>query len=76
MLWRITGPTATSEFLESVPDAKDYRKIAPATMPVRPAVPHAEPDDVFDIKYYTRGRKRSVKTMVQEIDPVALAAEV
>jgi len=74
--WSITGPTASSEFLESVPDAKDYRKIAPATMPVRPSIPHAETDKVFDIKYYTRDRKRSVKTTVQEMDPVALAAEL
>nr|PNR37407.1 hypothetical protein PHYPA_020516 [Physcomitrium patens] len=74
--WAITGPTATSEFLESVPDASDYRKIAPATVTVRPAIPHAEPAHVFDIKYHTRDRKRSVKTTVQEMDPVALAAEL
>jgi len=74
--WSITGPTATSEFLESVPDAKDYRKIAPATMPVRPSIPHAETSTVFDIKYYTRDRKRSVKVTTQEIDPVALAKEM
>ncbi|KAG0504122.1 hypothetical protein M758_5G042100 [Ceratodon purpureus] len=74
--WTVTGPTATPEFLESVPDANDYRKIAPATMAVRPAIPHAEPGQVFDIKYHTRDRKRSVKTTVQEMDPVALAAEL
>lgn len=74
--WTITGPTSTSEFRESVPDAKDYRVFAPATMPVRPAVPHAETAHVFDIKYYSRDRKRSVKTTVHEVDPVALAAEL
>jgi hypothetical protein len=74
--WAITGPTATPEFVKSVPDASDYRTIAPATMPVRPAIPHAEPAHVFDIKYYTRDRKRSVKTTSQEVDPLALAAEL
>lgn len=74
--WEITGPTATPEFLESVPLAKDYRKIAPATMPVRPAIPHAEPATVFDIKYHTRDRKRHLVQTVQEVEPSALAAEL
>lgn len=74
--WTITGPTATPEFLESVPDATDYRKFAPATVPVRPAVPHAETDKVFDIKYYTRDRKRSGTVTVVEMDPAVVAAEM
>lgn len=56
--WQITGPVSTAEYLDPLPDASDYRVHAPATQPQRAIVPHAEPEHVFDIKYYVRDTRR------------------
>lgn len=74
--WTVTGPTATSEFLESVPLAKDYRVHAPATQPLTPAIPQADADKVFDIKYYTRDRRRHVVRTIAEVEPSKYAGEL
>ncbi|KAL2621678.1 hypothetical protein R1flu_001883 [Riccia fluitans] len=61
----IASPAASSEFLPALPDASEYRKHAPATQPKRVFVPHAEPEHVFDIKYYTRDRRRTPPTTTE-----------
>ncbi|KAL3699561.1 hypothetical protein R1sor_017583 [Riccia sorocarpa] len=68
--WEITGPASGSEFLPALPDATEYRKHAPATQPKRVFIPQAEPEHVFDIKYYTRDRRRTPPTTTSlEVSP-------
>lgn len=74
--WQITGPASSPEFLEALPDAADYRKHAPATQPKRVFVPQAEPEHVFDIKYYTRDRRRTPPTTTMlEVSPSEITLE-
>ncbi|KAK1305486.1 hypothetical protein QJS10_CPA10g01986 [Acorus calamus] len=55
--WEITGPCSHPEYRDAVPLASEYRRRCPATThPV--VVPTSDPDTVFDIKYYTRDRRR------------------
>lgn len=57
--WEITGPVSTAEYLDPLPNAGTYRINSPATQPQRAIVPHAEPEHVFDIKYYVRDTRRA-----------------
>ncbi|PSC72489.1 hypothetical protein C2E20_4316 [Micractinium conductrix] len=57
--WRYTGPVSGPEYLSHLPRAVDYRGIAPASQPLRPAVPQSEDDRVYDIKYYVRDHRRA-----------------
>lgn len=57
--WRITGVASDPEFQPYLPVASDYRTHSPMSQPVRAVVPHADPNLVYDIKYYPRdGRRR------------------
>eukprot|EP00887_Chlorella_sp_A99_P006106 scaffold22.g6106.t1 len=39
--------------MSHLPKAVDYRRFGPASAPIRPAVPQAEEDKVYNIKYYS-----------------------
>ena len=55
---QITGPTSSSEFKLSILPADKYRPFSPASPPVKVIVPHGRPETTFDIKYFTRERRR------------------
>ncbi|KAJ8506754.1 hypothetical protein OPV22_007640 [Ensete ventricosum] len=57
--WEITGPCSDPEYRSAVPMATEYRRFCPATAPAKACIPTSEPETVFDIKYYTRDRRRS-----------------
>lgn len=59
--WEITGPCSDPEYLDAVPNALEYRAFSPATAPLRARVPQAEPEHVYDIKYYTRDYRKNFK---------------
>jgi len=61
MPWEITGPCSDPEYENAVPNALDYRPFSPASAPVRVYVPSADPELVFDIKYFPRDYKRNFK---------------
>jgi hypothetical protein len=59
--WEITGPCASPEYRSALPDALEYRLKCPATVRDnrdRAIVPTSDPETVYDIKYYTRDRRR------------------
>ncbi|XP_058070473.1 uncharacterized protein LOC131219384 [Magnolia sinica] len=56
--WEITGPCADPEYRNAVPRALEYRRFCPATQPGVASIPSSDPETVFDIKYYTRDRRR------------------
>lgn len=58
--WKYTGPASSPEYMSHLPKAVDYRRFGPASAPIRPAVPQAEEDKVYNIKYYTRDSRRDV----------------
>jgi hypothetical protein len=49
---------ASPENLPSLTTPDKYRPFAPGSPPVQVSVPHARPETTFDIKYYTRERRR------------------
>ena len=55
---QITGPTSSSEFKLSILPADKYRPFSPGSPPVKVIVPHGRPETTFDIKYFTRERRR------------------
>ena len=55
----ITGPVSSPDYVSHLARAPEFRGIAPSSFPVRASVPYAEPDRVYDIKYYTRDMRRS-----------------
>lgn len=57
--WEITGPCASPEYRSALPKATEYRPFCPATPPEKVCIPTSEPETVFDIKYYTRDRRRN-----------------
>mmetsp|Transcript_10705 Transcript_10705/g.29723 ORF Transcript_10705/g.29723 Transcript_10705/m.29723 type:complete len:123 (+) Transcript_10705:1765-2133(+) len=57
--WAITGPVSSPDYVSHLARAPEFRGIAPSSFPVRASVPYAEPDRVYDIKYYTRDMRRS-----------------
>ncbi|KAG6502748.1 hypothetical protein ZIOFF_035035 [Zingiber officinale] len=57
--WEITGPCADPEYRSAIPMAMEYRPFSPATPPAKVCIPTSEPETVFDIKYYTRDRRRN-----------------
>ncbi|XP_074286359.1 uncharacterized protein LOC141611671 [Silene latifolia] len=57
--WEITGPCASPEYRSAVPKATEYRPFCPATEPQHAIVPTANPDTVFDIKYFPRDQRRN-----------------
>jgi hypothetical protein len=59
LLAQLTGPAASPESLPSLTTADHYREHAPGSPTVRVFVPHARPETTFDIKYYTRDRRRA-----------------
>uniref|UniRef100_A0A0E0C830 Uncharacterized protein n=1 Tax=Oryza meridionalis TaxID=40149 RepID=A0A0E0C830_9ORYZ len=58
--WEITGPCASPEYRSALPGALEYRQRCPATLTkdTMAVVPTSEPETVYDIKYYTRDRRR------------------
>ncbi|XP_077211451.1 furry [Tasmannia lanceolata] len=56
--WEITGPCADPEYRNPIPKATEYRLFCPATPHANACIPTSEPETVFDIKYYTRDRRR------------------
>ena len=62
--WRITGPAASPENLYPIHPASVYRNVAPGSQEA-PIVPHAEPQNVFDIKYFPRERRRANEAVLQ-----------
>uniref|UniRef100_A0A803N147 Uncharacterized protein n=2 Tax=Chenopodium quinoa TaxID=63459 RepID=A0A803N147_CHEQI len=57
--WQITGPCASPEYKSAVPKASEYRLFCPATIPQQAIVPSANPETVFDIKYFPRDQRRN-----------------
>ncbi|CAO2166490.1 unnamed protein product, partial [Urochloa humidicola] len=60
--WEITGPCASPEYLSALPGALEYRVKCPATVRDdrdRAIVPTSDPETVYDIKYFTRDRRRN-----------------
>ena len=55
----ITGPVSSPDYLSHLARAPEFRGVAPTSFPVRASVPYAEPDRVYDTKYYTRDMRRS-----------------
>merc|ERR1719359_1692136 len=56
---RVTGPLASKDWHSADLPVEQYRLQTPGTPRQTPMVPHAEPDEVYDIKYFTRDAKRS-----------------
>eukprot|EP00898_Chlorokybus_atmophyticus_P004431 jgi/Chlat1/498/Chrsp103S01097 len=72
--WEVTGVAAGEEFRESMTYAGSYRVHAPGTNPKRAIIPHAEPQHVYDIKYYTRDARRAVvHKRVEKLTPGSAA---
>nr|ACG25165.1 hypothetical protein [Zea mays] len=60
--WEITGPCASPEYRSALPGALEYRVKCPATVRDdrdKAIVPTSDPETVYDIKYFTRDRRRS-----------------
>eukprot|EP00245_Coleochaete_scutata_P000510 TRINITY_DN10618_c0_g1_i1.p1 TRINITY_DN10618_c0_g1~~TRINITY_DN10618_c0_g1_i1.p1 ORF type:complete len:153 (-),score=25.18 TRINITY_DN10618_c0_g1_i1:664-1056(-) len=75
--WRLTGVASSTEFLESVKEAGEYRALAPASYPKKPSVPHAQPENVYNIMYYNReSRGASVERKVAVVDPTDASTAV
>lgn len=55
----ITGPVSSPDYLSHLSRAPEFRGVAPTSVPTRASVPYAEPDRVYDIKYFTRDMRRS-----------------
>ena len=56
---QVTGPLASKDWRFADLPVEQYRLQTPGTPRQTPMVPHAEPDKVYDIKYFTRDAKRS-----------------
>ncbi|KAI3885234.1 hypothetical protein MKW98_002626 [Papaver atlanticum] len=56
--WEYTGPCASPEYKLAVPMATEYRVYCPATIREKAIVPTADPETVFDIKYFSRDQRR------------------
>ncbi|KAL4858640.1 E3 ubiquitin-protein ligase hel2 [Chlorella vulgaris] len=57
--WKYTGPVSGPEYMDHLPKAVNYRAVAPASQPIRAAVPQSEDAYVYDIKYYVRDTRRA-----------------
>ncbi|PRW56712.1 hypothetical protein C2E21_4424 [Chlorella sorokiniana] len=57
--WAYTGPLSSPEYLNHLPRATEYRRIAPVSQPLRASIPQSETDRVYDIKYYVRDSRRA-----------------
>ncbi|PKU70193.1 uncharacterized protein LOC110095554 [Dendrobium catenatum] len=77
--WEITGPCADPEYRNAVPGALEYRRFCPATPPAKAIVPTSDPQTVYDIKYYTRDRRRDRppvrRTVLKKADVERMMAE-
>lgn len=77
--WEITGPCASPEYRNAVPNALDYRRFCPATPLVKAVVPTSDPSTVFDIKYFPRDQRRNRppvrRTVLKKADMEKLMAE-
>mmetsp|Transcript_27381 Transcript_27381/g.52141 ORF Transcript_27381/g.52141 Transcript_27381/m.52141 type:complete len:172 (+) Transcript_27381:50-565(+) len=56
--WKITGPASTSEYKTHLPRADQYRALLPGEPQQQLAVPWADSDKIYDIKYYGRDVRR------------------
>lgn len=62
MPWQITGVCADPDYKPAIYDVLDYRpNYRSPSAPVRAYVPSAEPEHVFDIKYFPRDCRRNFK---------------
>ncbi|PKA55430.1 hypothetical protein AXF42_Ash006632 [Apostasia shenzhenica] len=77
--WEITGPCADPEYRSALPGALEYRRFCPATPPAKAIVPTSDPETVYDIKYYTRDRRRDRppvrRTVLKKADVEKMMAE-
>ncbi|KMT17261.1 hypothetical protein BVRB_2g039610 [Beta vulgaris subsp. vulgaris] len=77
--WKITGPCASPEYKSSVPRAPEYRPFCPATITHEAIIPSANPDTVFDIKYFPRDQRRNRpairRTVLKKADVEKIMAE-
>ncbi|OAY72316.1 uncharacterized protein LOC109709673 [Ananas comosus] len=77
--WEITGPCADPEYRSALPPATEYRRFCPATAPAKAIIPTSDPETVFDIKYYTRDRRRNRppvrRTVLRKADVERIMAE-
>ena len=71
--WKAQGPLAAKDWLPSLAPAGEYRPITPATISkIKPLIPHAEPENVYNINYFKRERRRGESTHTFElVDPHA-----
>jgi hypothetical protein len=69
---QVTGPASSPEYMTHIPKASEYRKHGPASVPEKVMIPHAEDENIYNIRYYTRdSRRESVKTTTRQFDPKA-----
>ncbi|KAM0951374.1 hypothetical protein DsansV1_C03g0024881 [Dioscorea sansibarensis] len=77
--WEITGPCSGPEYRDAIPMALEYRRFCPATAPVKAIIPTSDPETVYDIKYYTRDRRRDRppvrRTVLRKADVEKMMAE-
>ncbi|CAL5222811.1 g5230 [Coccomyxa viridis] len=57
--WKMVGVVSSPEFQTHLPKATEYRVVAPASQKLRPSVPAAETDRIYDIRYWIRDDRRS-----------------
>ena len=69
---QLTGPAASPEHLPALTTADHYREHSPGSPPFVVSIPHARPETTFDIKYYTRDRRR---TFVNAYNPGSVKTE-
>lgn len=56
--WELTGVASSAEYRDYLHKATEYRIHAPGSQPVRPMIPQAREELVYDIKYYSRDTRR------------------
>lgn len=69
--WEITGIASTPDYFEYLPTARDYRRHAPGSQPVKAIIPHDVPQQVYDIKYYVRDYRRNSKYTARTVSASA-----
>jgi len=56
--WEATGVASGAEYRDYLPLPTQYRIHSPGSQPIKPMVPAANPETVYDIKYYSRDTRR------------------
>uniref|UniRef100_A0A061RVG9 Uncharacterized protein n=1 Tax=Tetraselmis sp. GSL018 TaxID=582737 RepID=A0A061RVG9_9CHLO len=70
--WQITGPASHVEYKEAyakVGAPSALRKIAPASQPVKVAIPQSETENIYNIRYYDRKARMGTPQMPSHKPP-------